>query len=273
MGVLIEQVRPVTLSMIKKYGYYDSFEEIINYLEDLLNAKDDLIGYLEITKNLKVLNKYKLFSLSNYIINTGATNVVNIFKDKFFHNLYDLYTHNNPDYLASNDLNCLLSKAVSLEKVLIESHIISLQALKATNIGNNKSLYLTTTPILNYFLNYRKFDLILIDDAQLLDANEYYNAVNGRQVIIAGEEITHTTLTSNLISRMRDNYTMTFNFRYSLTPLHLLTLVPNLKGTFRNKVSENYGVEIISREVFKYIANLFISNPNLLVNYFTPKLI
>ena len=40
MGLLIEQVRPVTLSMIKKYGYYDSFEE--NYQNAMIQLLEAL---------------------------------------------------------------------------------------------------------------------------------------------------------------------------------------------------------------------------------------
>lgn len=254
--------------------YYDDFQDVITYLEELLHAKDDLINYLEITENLRILNKYKLLNLVNYIINKSSSNLVKKFKYQYFNNLYQLYIKNNSHFMTKAEVQALLEKAVNYERILIESHLSFLQSLKSKygDINGDKALYLTTTPILNYFLDYRKFDLILIDDAHLLDANEYYNAVNGKQVIIVGEEISHTTLTSTLMSRMRSNYTMTMNFRYSLTPLHLLSLVPNLKGTFRNKVSENYGVEIISRDVSKYLANLFINNSDLLINYFTPKL-
>lgn len=254
--------------------YYDEFQDVINYLEELLHAKDDLINYLEITENLKILNQYKLYNLVNYIINNNATNIVKKFKYKYYHNLYKLYLDSNKHNFTKEEVISLLEQAVSNEELLMDYHVNSLQALKSKygDANANKALYLTTTPILNYFLDYRKFDLILIDDAHLLDANQYYNAVNGKQVIIAGEEISHITLTSTLISRMRPNYTMTLNYRYSPTPLHLLSLISDLQGTFISKVSDNYGVEIISRDVSKYLANLFINNENLLVNYFTSKL-
>lgn len=242
--------------------YYDDFASVIGHFDDLLHAKDELINYLEITNNLKVLTKYRLYNLMDYIVDKNTTQIVPSFKYHFYQCLYHLYCRDN----KHDEVKPLLENIIKLEKSLIDLHIASLQDLKGRS--QEKMLVLATTPILNYYLDYRDFDLILIDDAHLLEANEYYNAINGEQVIIAGEDSKPT----NLISRMRENSIMKLNFRYTLTPLHLLSLIPNVKGAFRSKVSESFGVDIIYRDASKYLANLIINNSNVLINYFTSKL-
>ena len=45
-----------------------------------------------------------------------------------------------------------------------------------------------------------EFDLVIIDDAHLLDANEYNEAIKGKQVIICGELQLQSVASNNLIS-------------------------------------------------------------------------
>jgi hypothetical protein len=260
--------------------YYDDFNSVIEHLSELLKAKDELKIYLEITDNLKVLSRHKLYIISNYIINNEITDLVDNFKYKYFSNLYRIYMEENQNIPSTKEIEAIISNTIDLENAITEKHILELADRRSSrvnylindNANVSKALYLSTTTILNYYLDYRKFDVIIIDDAHLLNANEYYNAVLGSQVIIAGEEQSKTTLTSNLISRMRSNNVMSLNYRYSTTPLKLLTLIKGLNGTFISKVSENGGVETIARDVSKYIASLFLSNNNLLINYYTPLL-
>ena len=73
------------------------------------------------------------------------------------------------------------------------------------NNSGSKLLFLSDTNIVNLFLDMTLFDLVLIDDAQLLNANEYHKAIKCQQVIIAGTEQLQTSISNSLISRIRHN--------------------------------------------------------------------
>ena len=71
---------------------------------------------------------------------------------------------------------------------------------------------------MNYYLDVNDFDLVIIDDAQLLNASEYYNAVLGKQIIVSGELQPQGAEFNTLISRMMIETIFKFDFRYLSTP-------------------------------------------------------
>ena len=88
MEVLIEQVRPVTLSMIKKYGYYDSFEENYhNAMVQLLEA----IQEFDISKQVPfaAFYKKKLFYFYMDVIREQADKIEFVETMPTFDNLKD----------------------------------------------------------------------------------------------------------------------------------------------------------------------------------------
>lgn len=88
MGVLIEQVRPVTLSMIKKYGYYDSFEENYhNAMVQLLEAVQEF----DISKQVPfaAFYKKKLFYFYMEVIKEQADKIEFVEMMPTFDNLKD----------------------------------------------------------------------------------------------------------------------------------------------------------------------------------------
>lgn len=257
--------------------YYDDFSSVINYLDSLLHAKDDLKTYLEITDSLKVLSKYHLTLMIDALINNRYDNIMQAFQYKYFRALYEEYMNKYRNIPDSGEMQQIVADTVLLEEQLCQHHIYEIYVKKGTKettsvkpyLDLSRPLTLSTTSILNNLLDYRDFDLILIDDAHLQNANEYYNAVLGTQVIIAGEEFNHPLNPANLLMRMRSNNIMKFHFRYTPTPLKLLSSLHELKGMFLPKVSENYGVEVISRDIIKYMGNLYLQNKDLIVNVYT----
>lgn len=266
--------------------YYDDIADNIKYLDSLLNAKDELIAYLEITDKLKVLVKYKLFILNNLIIENKINNLVALFKYKYFQNIYHIFMVDH-NFLDSDKLNLILNDIIQAENDLIKINIEHLQNLKAaktiyTNPRHNtyrdyvrrtsKSLFLANTKVLNYNLNINDFDIVLIDDAQFLYANEYYKAVQGKQIIIAGDNTTGTTVFPNLIARMRNNNLMSFNYRYQIAPLSLIDNLPDTLGQFYPEVVLNNGVEISNKDEIVTISELFLENENYTINCYVKTL-
>lgn len=266
--------------------YYDDFDTVIHHFSELKGAKDELITYLDITDHLKVLAKYKLYLLSNLIINNEITDMVNAFKDAYYSRLYTLYITQYPFLKETATLQDHLHQIDFLEKNLLLHHIKILQEranykMMASRIATasahrqlkgSKLLYLIRPSTLNHGFELDDFDLILIDDAHLLRANAYSKAFVGTQVIIAGEDTPQNFARANLISRIRAANTMTLDFRYRATPLQLMATEADVPSVFLPKASENNGLEVIYRDMSDVISELFVANPDITINVFTPTL-
>src|SRR5690554_1160966 len=265
--------------------YYDSFADIIEFVDDLMKSKEELINYLEITEHLKTILKYRLYILNNLVINNETPNIVSIFKHHYFKTVYGMFVKKYPEVLDTDRVEKALLASMVLEKKVTEHHIQELRkkrpARTPTSRGEfiedstkklSKPLLLASTTIANHHLSLKDFDLILIDDAHIGHANEYYKVIKGKQVVIAGEHLVSSTASANLISRMRPANIMNLNYRYLPTPLHLLGKTENLHGAFSPNVSDRAGIEIITYDEADIISRLFIKDNNIRINYFTPEI-
>ncbi len=270
--------------------YYSTFVNCIEHLDKLANSEDELSVYLTITKSIAVLDKYKLKKLINYIINDGdSTNLVDNFKYTYFKCVESIYLENNPELRNRELIIQKLGEVIDLESALIkinENVIISsiqrdsnktnfegiknldYQGYIAKNDGSIR-VFLTSTDIANLYLDYNAFDLILIDDAHLLAANEYGDFINGNQVIVAGEYQLHASISNSLISRTRNYASILLDYRYLPVPKNLLKHFQELNGLIKNEYHENVGMEIVETDHIGYIYNLYLKNKNVSINYFT----
>ncbi len=273
---------------VGKY-YYDDFNSVVNMLDDLIVSKDELQIYLKVTNQMKVLLEHKLNALNQYIIDHDRE----VFRDRFvytyFTSLYNRYIQMYPQVINTSTYIDLLKQIKALEKELLESNTETIKNKKSThtNIGliknlnynqyviksaNVKSIFLTDTQIANYYLDINLFDLVLIDDAHLLHANEYCNVIQGKQVVIAGMEKMQTSISSSLLSRIRSNSIMRLKYRYIPTPLSLLKQINNIHGRFYSDVKKNQGISIVSGTPLNVLIELYKDNPKSIVNFFTPSL-
>lgn len=273
--------------------YYTSFRENIEYLNTLQTSKSELIHYLSITKGLGVLNKYGLEKLINYIIKEPkCENLVNNFKYTYFKNAEKLYLQENPELVnymeIVNDLKDIInleSKMIKINRSHVISHILHNSSNKTYVSGvknldyqsylkktsSYKKVALSTTDIAGLFLSPDDFDLVIIDDGQLNDVNEYGDFVNANQVIIAGELQTHATISNSLISRVRNFSSIYLDYRYLPTPKNLQKKYNNVRGIIKENFHDNVGLEIVEAGLYEYIYNLYKNNynVNLKINYFT----
>lgn len=256
--------------------YYDDFDSIIVYLYKLMNAKDELKLYLEVTSSLQVIDKYKLFVLSNYIRESNSTYLVDNFNYKYFKTLYDSYY--SVDKFKHDLVTNSLTRIVELEDQLIKYHINQLQNKRYSLFANednrkhNKQIFLSNTTYVNYELKLDEFDLILIDDAHLSSANEYSTLMSAKQIIIAGNGYMKNSLSSSLLMRMRNKNIVEFPRRYDVTPLQLLRKATNIVGPFFNEISFNKGYEIVTSDVPSLITSLINTNNKAIINCFIPNL-
>ena len=229
----------------------------------------------------------------DYIINhSKCENLVNDFKYTYFRNAEKLYLEANPELANYGEVPNILKDIINLESRItktnnanIISHILHNNSNKTYVSGvknldyssylkktsGYKKIVLSSTDIANLFLSPYDFDLVIIDDGQLNDANEYGDFVNANQVIIAGELQIHATISNSLISRVRNSSTIFLDYRYLPIPKNLQKKYSSIRGIIKENFHDNVGLEIIEDGLYEYIYNLHKNNynVNLKINYFT----
>lgn len=274
---------------VNKY-YYDDIKTVISGLKTLLDNRNELEIYLNIANQMKVLLKNKLYNLNNFIIYNNDEKVYSRFKYSYFKHLYDEFLKTHPTFEDNKYHEDLLERTVQLENELINinAEVVKAKSSRNYRIGkakhlnynqyilkNNisKMLYLTDTSTANLFLDISLFDIVLIDDAHMLDANEYYKVINAPQVIMAGSEQLKESISNNLISRMRNNSIIRFKYRYTPTPLNLLSKMKGIKGRFYSDVEMNKGIEVSKEQFNSLILKLFKNDSNCKINFYTSSIL
>ncbi|HQM17662.1 MAG TPA: hypothetical protein PKZ13_00025 [Bacilli bacterium] len=269
------------------YFLYFDFSVIIEHLNTLLKKEKELDAYLVINKNIRKINNYRLESLSDIIVSENKGNqLVDSFKYTYFTYLKNEFSKKEPN---NEDCQEALNKIMVLEKTLIEKDINNLvvdirkhssSRFSTHNIKEldyrkyikrtkgTKYLFLAPVSLLNYYLDVNDFDLVIIDDAQLLNASEYYNAVLGKQIIISGELQPQGAVFNTLISRMMNETIIKFDFRYLPTPKKLLNYLLGLQSLIKNTYSGNRGIEILKDKIVYYITLLYMTNKDIKINIF-----
>ena len=272
---------------ISKY-YYDDFKTIIKHFKLLLESREELETYLAIADQMKILLKYKLYHLNSYIFNNNHELFADRLKYSYFHHIYKNYVDENPDFLMHEDQEKLLEDIMFKEHDLFNSNISvitfenrSYRVFKTNHLKyneyiqknkNSKLLYLSDTKMANIFLDIDLFDLVIIDDAHMLNANEYYKVVNGKQVIISGNQVSKDLPKTSLISRIKPNNMINLKYRYSRTPLKLLMQINNLHGRFYNEKKLNHGMSIYKDNYNQIIIDKFHNEEKCKINFFTTSL-
>ncbi len=274
---------------VSKY-YYDTFENNIKRMSVLLKSKDELINYLIITDNLQIIGKYRLDKLIDYVIHCeDSHNLVVDFKYTYFTALKNYFLEKHSYLQNFKSLIACLDLSMNQENMIIKRNKevlarnlkkITSQHYYSSNIKNldyqgylkktkyYKRLVLAPTQVLNNFLKVEAFDLVIIDDAHLLNANEYYLAIEGKQVIVAGEMQLLSIVANNLMSRLSFATTIFLNYRFSQTPKRLLNNLHNLRGRINTTINDNDGLEIITSKLISYIVMLIKENSEVSINLF-----
>lgn len=270
--------------------YYANFYDNLIYLDSLLKQKDELIIYLRITDNFKVLTKYRLEKFIDYIVELKDYNhLVTNFKYTYFTAVKNMYLQEYPYLSNYKAFESCLGVSIELEDEIINEmekrtfnniqknsgNRFSIFGVKnldyngyVRRTNNIKHLFLTNTEVLNSFLNIKYYDLVIVDDAHLFNTNEYHLAIQGKQVVVAGELQLQKRVANNLISRLGSSRNINLNYRYSIMPRSLQNHISGLIGKIYENYYDNYGVEVISENILEYISLLFKQNNKCVVNLF-----
>lgn len=282
-------------SKVFKFGVtkflYADYSETIDYMSDLLKSEEELIAYLNIVDGLQVIYDNNLNKLADYILFLKEEDtLVNDFKYTYFSNLQNLFLEKYENINNYLEIEEKLKEVVVLEKEIIKDNTLNIVNEIRKNTGNKfsihnineldykaylhrtkniKNLVLAPTSIVNHYLDINEFDLVIIDDAHLLDANEYNEAIKGKQVIICGELQLQSVASNNLISRMRSNSIINMNYRFIPTPKNLLNYMEGSLGLIKNTFSSNKGIKVITNSILDFVTNLYINNDHVLINIFS----
>lgn len=261
--------------------YYDHISAVHEKMDMLIGQVDELDIYLDLMKALDTLEFYGLHNLYNYIleVNEKKINYVDTFLKGYYNNLLVMFESLHPGELDAESNYKLLEEIVKKEDKIIETnckimktvskqrfHFNSFKNLDYNNYINKtfgyKSLFLTTSNVLNYFIDMNAFDLVLIDDSQILDNNEYIKAMICKQVIVAGAPQVSFGITDDLLSNMKRTSTIRLNYRYIETPLTLWRNFNRLKAKIHDNYNDNYGVIITRVSLIKVVAQIFEDSSN-----------
>lgn len=261
--------------------YYDAFEDVIEKIDERLKAKDELLTYLDITDHLKILGKYKLYILTNLIVENKVSEPANLFNFRYFNRLYTMFVEKYPMITQTSTIEDACKKFVTLEEKLIVHHIQLLQDKKHNRSDRPiyfsrqhqqidlKPLCLARSHALDYALDIDDFDIVLLDDAHFLHANHYHLVVQGKQIVMAGEKNILPFSGSNLMLRMRPANIMRLTFCYTPTPLAFSSVGLDIHNFFLPKVKENEAFSILKGDVASYVIHILQETPGVIINVFT----
>ena len=264
--------------------YYGELDQVIAHWEKILDSKAELDTYLDFTNQIRVLFKHKLFKLANLIINGEINDIVNLFKYRYYKMVYDTYKGGVANPISTKNAENALRQIINYEKIYIANNINELKKMcsdenvKFENLDFDryieatrgiKYLYLCDVKTLNRYISISQFDLVLVDDANLLDADDYDKAISAKQVVVAGEESYRMAITSSLITRFRSESLMTFDYRYVPTPLEVSNRLKNIHSVITPLKEKDAGIEVLNVDGTKYIMGLIKENNDVVINYFT----
>ena len=264
--------------------YYGDLDQVIAHWQKILDSKSELDTYLDFTNQIRILFKHKLFKLANLIINGEISDIVNLFKYRYYTMVYNEYKKSIPDFASPKSVENALRQVINYERIYVANNINELKKMCSddnvkfenldydryiTNTNGIKYLYLCDVKTLNRYISIDQFDLVLVDDANLLDADDYDKAISASQVVVAGEESYRMAVTSSLITRFRSESLMTFDYRYIPTPLAISNRLKNVHSIITPNEVEGAGIEVLNVDDAKCIASLIKDNPDVIINYFT----
>lgn len=267
--------------------YYDSFEENIAHLDALLHSKDELIVYLKIIEEFRILRKYKLFDLIEYLYHhEEETNLADSFTYTYFSQIWDSHKQN----MNYNSLEIFesLKEIVQIENEIFHHNLIELVAKakqqepcfftlqttgrnytqKIKKYAKKFSLVISDTASVNQLLNIHDYDIVLVDDAHIGSSHLYNQVILAKRLIIAGDKQYNRFIRKSLIARISDNALIKFQTRYLPMPKDCLTITNDGNGLVLSQHMKNKGLRIVKKHATNYVAEELEKNRDLKCNIF-----
>lgn len=259
--------------------YFSNIEQNIEYLNSLIESKEELTYYLKITKGLKVLYEYNLQKLIEFIVTKDKVyNLVDMFSYIYFKNIITRDIEQNEILKDTCKYIDCMKDTIETENKLCKAYgnnIISRirqnnsKQIKSGRMTLNKAkVILSTVQLADEELKGKSFDLVIIDDAHLITDGKLENIFKGNQIIVCGDYQTNKVVNQNLISIVSNKNTDIFRNRLILGPRKLTYHMANTKSPYLSSYNANKGIIVINENIEEYIYKLYLDNKNVKINYF-----
>ena len=253
--------------------YYDNMDSIIEHDKTLLVDINELKIYLKVTRGLQVLIKHKLYNLNEYITNHDKE----VFKDRFmfayYTYLYKEYVKMNPIVENGEGFYKLISDIMDLEDNVCKANVNDLiihnlprnpvPTMHGLNydkymrkIKDSKSLYLANTKALNTFIDINMFNLVLVDDANLSESDEYSKVLSAEQFIFAGINNIRVGIYNDILNKIKNTAIIELKERFIPSPFDLVKNMDRAKCDFYGDHTKNLGIEIVREDMVNLIISL-----------------
>lgn len=267
--------------------YYDDLGENIAHLNALLHSKDELIVYLKVIEELRVLKEYRLNDLIGYILqNEKETNLADSFAYTYFLAIWERqkakmkYSFKdvqkvmpriveNENQVFQHNLKELIHKIKQQDPCFFTLHATGRNySRKIQRYVSKFPLVISSTLTANQLLNVQDFDLVLIDDAHVGPSNLYNQAILSKQLIISGDKQYNRFVRKSLIARITDRALIRFTTRYISMPKDCLTITNDSNGLTLPLYAKNKGLKVVKKAVHQVIIEELLKNRNIRMNVF-----
>lgn len=270
--------------------YFSNIEKNIEYLSKLLEAKEELSVYLNITHGIGILNKYHLDSIISFIENNDDIEGISAkFSEVYFGKIINEYITKHNGLITTSELINTLNKTIILEDVICKQKgirfINEIFKKSPVEIKKHKSkhfdypnffrthhnrlrVFLSNRSFVNTYYKYIDYETIIIDDAHMLTTGEYNNLFKNKQVVVCGDYQSNKIVNQNLLSLANSIPTYTFKKRYFNAPRKITSRLQPLYSPHIHNYSANNGVKVIEKGLEDYLYNIYIQDCNVKINYF-----
>lgn len=259
--------------------YFSNIEQNIEYLNSLLEAKEELVLYLNITRGLAVLNDYHLDKLIEYIVSKDkVNNLTNFFTYKYFKNLIKKDISNSKDMLTSTEYFKYLDEIIVLEDKIckLNGNNIIYKIHQSTPITVKSSRHallrakvmFSTMAFAEEVIRKNQYDILLVDDAHLINEGKLENLFKDNQMIVCGDYQSNKVANQNLISFVTNKNTGLFRSRLVQGPRKLTYNMSMTKSPFLNTYEANRGIKVVKENIEEVIYDFYVIDKNVKINYY-----
>lgn len=259
--------------------YFSNIEQNIDYLNSLLEGKEELVLYLNITKGLAVLNEYHLDKLIEYIVSKdNVNNLTNFFTYKYFKSLIKKDISNSENMLTSVEYFKYLEEIIELENKICKYNgnniIYKIHQSTPSTLKNSRHLLLkakvifSTMAFAEEVIRKNQYDILLVDDAHLINEGKLENLFKDNQMIVCGDYQSNKVVNQNLISFVTNKNTDIFRSRLVQGPRKLTYNMSMTKSPFLNTYEANRGIKVVKENIEEVIYDFYVNDKNVKINYY-----
>ncbi len=270
---------------ISRY-YYSNIKDNVAYLSKLLESRDELQIYLNITRAMTILHSYNLDEFIDYIVNlSNIKGVSNAFSRKYYDLLIDDFFSKNPidnsnDYI--NKLNVYYS--INLNYINnLNNKILDKNVDRSSNMtvnlkynsykeylryNNRYKVLLSNQLFAGMYYKYMDYDIIIIDDSHMITHGDFNSLFKNKQIVVLGDYQSNKIVNQNLLSLINNLEFVTLKNRYIKTPRLLSNNLSYVISPIPLDYSKNKGISVLTEKIVEKIYDLYKNNKDVRINYF-----